>query len=311
MTFFSIYFFFSISLLSIHRIAVRWLGFRCLWSCKFCTPPPQPCCILHGAALQPQHPELPCSQAALSSLAEGAKEAGLHCPGLETHETSQILGLRKASRESSTVSNRGWSVDACCRLPSAQSSCACIGSSCKPVVNIPQLPQLLSPQPFDSSEHLLLCVLEHIWPWDTGRGTAVKPPARTPLCVRRQSCCTRAWHPLQHSPGERDAGGTLATGAFWGWGGRVPSHRAEQRLVKRSPNKQSQKGSFLEKDLKNNQADTEIRVYFAALTDTTESKQTELEIKPKWEQGEELGWKSSPALVGPEEEAAWCSLATR
>lgn len=164
MSFFSIYFFFSISLLSIHGVAVPWLGFRCLWSCKFRTSPPQPCCILHGAAQQPQHPELPCSQDALSSLAEGANEAVLHYPGLETHKTSQILGLGKASRESSTVPNGGWPVAGCCLLPSAQSSCACIGSICKPAVNIPRLPRLLSPQPFNSSEHLLLCVLEHSWP---------------------------------------------------------------------------------------------------------------------------------------------------
>lgn len=228
MTFFSIYFFFSISLLSIHRIAVRWLGFRCLWSCKFCTPPPQPCCILHGAALQPQHPELPCSQAALSSLAEGAKEAGLHCPGLETHETSQILGLRKASRESSTVSNRGWSVDACCRLPSAQSSCACIGSSCKPVVNIPQLPQLLSPQPFDSSEHLLLCVLEHIWPWDTGRGNCSKA-TRTDTAVREEAellhTCVA---PPAALPWGEGCGGHFGNGGFLGMGrpGSISQSRA-------------------------------------------------------------------------------------
>lgn len=42
--------------------------------------------------------------------------------------------------------------------------------------------------------------------------------------------------------------------------------------------------------MKNNQAEAEPRVYFAALTDTAKSKQTEGEIKPKWEGGG-IGWK--------------------
>lgn len=100
-----------------------------------------------------------------------------------------------------------------------------------------------------------------------------------------------AWCPLHTGRGE--ARGSSSGGGVLGRGGRFPCFtertQARQRVVKHSPNKQSQKGSFLEKKkkkgLKNNQADAETRVYFAALTDTTKSKQTKLEIKPKWERG--------------------------
>lgn len=119
-----------------------------------------------------------------------------------------------------------------------------------------------------------------------GRGTAVKTPARTPTVHEAAELLHTCVAPPAALPWRAGCGGPLAAE-----GGEAGSHRTEQSsaLSNVLQTNKSQKGSFLEKDLKNNQADTEICVYFAALTDTTESKQTELEIKPKWEQGEESG----------------------